>query len=130
MKRLLSLLPILLLASGCTLIRESESASKEKMLAAAGFQMIPAKTPQQQASLAAMTPYKIQLRNKGGVSYYVYANPKQSAIYMGGTAQYAAYKKMAEQQNIATDDLMIATEEQAESEDWWDDWGPAWSPVL
>lgn len=110
-------------------MRQGEAPSKEKLLVSAGFQAIPAKTAKQQASLASMTPYKIQMRNKGGASYYVYPDPKQNCLYMGGPTQYAAYKKMATAQNIATDDLMIASEDEAESGGWWDYWGPAWQPV-
>ena len=63
-------LAIAVLSGGCAMLRESEASSKEKMLVAAGFQIRPADTPQKQAALSALTPYKIQMRRKANAVYY------------------------------------------------------------
>ena len=114
---------VTILLPACTLFRESESSSKEKLLAAAGFQIRPADTAAKQASLAKMTPYKTQMHTKGGVVCYVYADPKQGVLYVGGPAQYAAYQKLAEQQSIAEENEMAASEYEMSAADW-GMWGP------
>ena len=98
------------------MLRESEASSKEKMLVAAGFQIRPADTPQKQAALSALTPYKIQMRRKANAVYYSYADPKQNRLYIGGPKEYAAYQKLSLQQEIAEEQEMASMD--------WDMWGP------
>lgn len=118
------LIPVLLAFSGCTLLRESESSSKEKLLVASGFQARPAATASQQASLAAMKPYKIQMRAKSGAVYYTYADPKANTLYIGGAKEYTAYKKLAVQQDTLDQEEMLATEANMSPFDWgmWSPW--------
>ena len=48
---------------------------KEDMLAAAGFSIVPANTPQRQTALAAMPPHKFVHQIRGGRMLYAYADP-------------------------------------------------------
>ncbi len=122
----LKLLALLLLASslvGCTAIREADAKSKEKLLMAAGFQARPATTEQQQAALAALTPYRIETRTKNGALYYVYADPRGQSVLVGGPAEYASYLRMAQQQSVV-DQEQFAMASQEMKMDEWSNWGP------
>ena len=119
---LLAVLGISLL-SGCALLKESESHEKEKLLIASGFQARPATTVQQQASLAAMPPYRIRSKNVNGTFRYFYAAPDQKTVYIGGPQQYSAYQKLAAQQNIAEENEASSAAEQM-SMDEMSYWGP------
>jgi hypothetical protein len=111
------LLAMAVWSGGCALLRESEASSKEKMLVAAGFQIRPADTPQKQAALSALTPYRIQMRTKANAVHYSYADPKQNRLYIGGPKEYAAYQKLSLQQEIAEEQEMASMD--------WDMWGPS-----
>lgn len=123
MKHLLPALLLLAGLSGCALLKESESHQKEKLLVASGFQARPATTAQQQASLAAMPPYRIRSKNVNGTLRYFYAAPDQNTVYVGGPQQYSAYQKLAAQQQIAEEKAMGSAAEQMSMEET-NYWGP------
>ncbi len=69
-------------ASACNPVQ-----SKEDMLAASGFTLVPANTPQRQASLSSLPPHKFvhQLRNNAVV--FIYADPTIcDCLYVGNQA--------------------------------------------
>lgn len=66
--------------------------SKENMLAAAGFNMRQATTPQQLAALQKYPPNQIFALSKGGQPRYFYADPKGcQCLYYGNEANFQAY---------------------------------------
>ncbi len=119
MRYLLSLSLVVLMA-GCAAMRESEAAHKEKLLIAAGFQQRVASTPQKQKLLASMEPYKMQARTKNGATYYVYPDPDQNSVFVGNSAQYQAYRKMAYAQQRKEQEQITATQMSAME---WGYWG-------
>jgi len=114
-------------AGGCQTIRNSKAASEEKMLAAAGFQMKQAQTPEQLADLKNMPQRKLIPHTKDGQVMYVYADAELSqCVYVGTENNYQRYQNMVFQQQLADEQSM----NNADYLDWevWGPWGPwgAW----
>ena len=105
--------------AGCA----AQVQQKEDLLAAAGFTLVPANTPERQAKLAAMPPHKFvhQVRNNAVV--FTYADPTIcDCLYVGNQAAYDRYRQEVFAKNIAN-------EQQATAEDYqmdWGGWGPGW----
>ena len=98
---LLSALAVLLLA-GCAAIKSQDAQSTEQMLAAAGFVMIPAETPEEIANLNTLTPLKVEFSVKDNKPLYWYADPYNcKCVYTGDQAAYDSYQKIRVAQNIA-----------------------------
>jgi len=96
--------------------------NKENMLAAAGFTLLPASTPQRQASLASLPPHKFVHRTRNGKVVYIYADPTIcDCLYVGDQAAYGRYRQNVFQKNLADERLMTA--EMNENFDW-GVWGP------
>lgn len=106
-------------ASACAM----QVQNKEDMLAAAGFTLVPANTPQRQASLSQLPPHKFahQVRNNRVV--FVYADPTIcDCLYVGDQAAYDRYRANVFQKNIANEQEMTAQMYQMD----WGPWGPGW----
>lgn len=98
---------------------------KEDMLAAAGFTIRPANTPERQASLRALPPNRLVRETKGDRVLYLYADPLVCAcLYVGDQKAYSAYRLEAFQRRIA-DEQQLTAEMYNEQ---WDigPWGPGW----
>jgi hypothetical protein len=96
---------------GCAAIDKSEAKSEDKMLVAAGFQMLPADNPKRVATLKSMPPLKLQYHvNKDGKPLYWYADPYNcNCIYTGDGAAYQKFEEMSEQREIAELNAEAAT---------------------
>jgi hypothetical protein len=117
----------LLAAGGCAAIQETNAMEEERMLAAAGFQMKLANTPERMKKAEGLAQRKF---TKGpyrdGTVRYVYADAKYcKCIYAGSEQAYSRYWKMAMQSAIATDeaDAAMAQELYGDSSAW-GPWGP------
>jgi len=123
--------PLLLLAA-CASEREI-AQEMEQMLAAAGFRMQPADTPQRQTELAALPPrqllaQRLQAGGKDAVGY-VYGDPDFChCVYLGDAKAFQAYQQLAFQQRLAQERLQAAAMEESASFNW-GAWGPGfWGP--
>jgi hypothetical protein len=97
----------------------------EDSLAAAGFIVKPANTPERQQMLNRLPPHTFVQRVNGDVVHYVYADPLVcGCLYVGTQQAYNAYKLHQQQQNLADEQAMTA---QSYSDPAWA-WG-AWGPV-
>ncbi|WP_239991964.1 hypothetical protein [Rhodopila globiformis] len=116
------LLAILALA-GCA-TPQQRAAEKDDNLAAAGFVIRPANTPQRQAMLRSLPPNRIVQRAHGNTVSFVYADPLVcNCLYIGTQQAYDAYRRYMQQKQLAD-------EQQVTAETWSDagwDWGP-WGP--
>jgi hypothetical protein len=103
----------------------ASTKSTENMLSAAGFKMVPATTPQQQAHLQTLPADKITSVVRNGTTYYVYPDPKRQQLYIGREAQYQQYQKLRLENQMAEEQLQAA-----EMGPGWDAWGPwgMWGP--
>jgi hypothetical protein len=104
--------------------QEVKPNSVERLLAAAGFEAIPANTPQRQTELTTLKPNKLVAQAMGDGFTYIYADPKRCAcLYMGDADDYAAYQKLAAKQRIADENANAAAD--ASFAAWnWQTWGP------
>jgi hypothetical protein len=101
---------------------------REDLLAAAGFIVRPANTPERQAMLHRLPPHQFVQRVNGDVVHYVYADPLVcGCLYVGTQQAYNQYKANQLQQNLADEQQMTAQTYSDAS--WnWGAWGP-WTPV-
>ena len=118
------LLPGLVLA-GCASTQQI-ILDKENMLSAAGFKVKFAQTPAQRTNLQTLPPNQLVARSKGGVVYYLYADPTIcECIYFGNQQAYHQYQKMRFEQNLASEQAMAAQMNEDAAMNW-DAWGPVW----
>jgi hypothetical protein len=103
---------------------EQRAADKDNALAAAGFVIRPANTPERQAMLKHLPPKRIVQQAHGDTVSFVYADPLAcNCLYIGTQQAYDAYQRYVQQKQLAD-------EQQAAAEMWSDpawDWGP-WGP--
>lgn len=113
--------------AGCQTIRDSNARSKEEMLAAAGFQMKQALTPEQLANVQSMPQRKLVPHTKDGRVLYVYADAEAcQCVYVGTEKNYQDYQKMVYQTELA-DEQETTAELNNETMFNWGAWGP-WGP--
>jgi hypothetical protein len=84
----------------------------ESMLAAAGFAMEPATTPELTAQLQSLPPHRLLMqapKDKDGHPIYVYADPDQChCLYVGNPANYQAFEQFVVQRRIADEQMSAA----------------------
>ena len=109
----------LLALSGCATLHAHEAATTERLLAAAGFQMRPAESPERVRDLAAMPPLKVVSRSQDGNVVYTFADPENChCLYVGGPKEYSAYERLVVEKEIARETSAASMN--------WEVWGPWW----
>ena len=104
---------------------QQRAEDRENLLAAAGFTVRPANTPERVTSLRTLPANKVVQRIRGGAVRYVYADPLVCAcLYVGDQAAYGRYRQEVFQRGLANEQSMTAQMNQMD----WDDgpWGPGW----
>jgi hypothetical protein len=104
---------------------------REDMLAAAGFSLRPADTPDRIASLKGLPPHKFVSSVRSGVVTYVYADPTIcGCLYVGDQAAYGRYQKMVFDKKIADEQQAAAQLNDNAALNWnvgpWGAWPPYW----
>ena len=100
---------MVLVLAGCATIRESETTDTEQVLAAAGFYMKLADTPEKLARLRTLTPRQLVPHERDGKVYFVYADPDVCKCLFAGTQQnYQEYQRLGLQKRLADEQLMAA----------------------
>jgi hypothetical protein len=123
------ILPLLALGlgmTGCAAIRARQAAETEQVLAAAGFRMKPADTPEKLAHLQTLTPRKVVRYTRDDQPQYVYADPDTcKCIYVGDEKGYQKYQELSLQKQIADEQLAAAQANRDASMNWglWGPWG-------
>lgn len=101
--------------------------SKEDTLAAAGFILLPANTPQRLAELHKLPPNKFVTKIKGQTVQYAYADPVVcNCLYVGTQKAYGAYRQDVLARKIADEQELTASLYQGGWDwgDWdWEPWG-------
>jgi hypothetical protein len=105
---------------------------REDHLAAAGFVVRTADTPQRQAMLNRLPPHKFVQQVHGQSVSFVYADPLVcDCLYVGSQQAYDKYRQYMQQKQIA--DEQEATAEMYSDSNWdwngWGPWGPDYGPV-
>ncbi|HVJ51794.1 MAG TPA: hypothetical protein VM689_04995 [Aliidongia sp.] len=100
--------------------------NKEDLLAAAGFSVLPATTPERQQQMASLPPNHFLSRTQGGKLVYLYADPLVcNCLYVGDQGAYGRYRQEVFQRRIADEQRLTA--ESYENAQWdWGAWGPGW----
>jgi hypothetical protein len=115
----LAFLAVCVVVSACA----AQVQNKEDMLAAAGFTLVPANTPQRQASLTSLPPHKFSHQVRNNVVIYTYADPTIcDCLYVGNQAAYDRYRQEVFAKNIANEQQMTAQINEMN----WGPWGPGW----
>ncbi len=102
---------------------------KEDNLAAAGFIVRPANTPERQAMLNRLPPHHFVQRMHGDTVHYVYADPLVcDCLYVGTQQVYNQYRLHVQQQKLADEQEMTAQMYSDGAWDWggWGPWGPGY----
>jgi hypothetical protein len=129
--RLAGWIPTLAIAAAlyaCAALREREIQTIEEMLAAAGFTMKPADTPEKMANLRSLPPHELIVQHRDGQTYYVYADPDVCrCVWLGDQQQYASFQQLRLQKQIA-DEQLLAAQIYRDAALRWDFWGrwPWW----
>jgi hypothetical protein len=99
---------ILLALAGCA----GDVQGTEHMLAASGFAMEPANTPQTQNELALLPPHQLVLRSTGApgeAQTYAYADPDIChCLWVGNAQNYQYFEHLLVQQQIANQNMEAA----------------------
>jgi hypothetical protein len=113
--------------TGCE-TQQQRVTEHEDNLAAAGFIIRPANTPERQAMLTRLPAHKFVMRQQGDTIHYVYADPLVcGCLYVGTQQAYNQYKANQLQQHLADEQAMSA--QQYSDAAWnWNSWGP-WGPL-
>jgi len=118
MNRYLPLAAIVLSLAGCATLQAQDTRATERMLTAAGFQVMAADTPEKLAHLQTLTPGKIVRREQNGAPSYVYADGNVcKCLYAGTEQQYQEYRKLAREQTMS-DEATLVTEEASDPRSW------------
>jgi len=113
-----------IVAGGCV---TQEIKQTEPLLAASGFKIKFAETPEQISNLQSMTPHTLVPHDKDGETLWVYADPKVcKCVYVGNEKAYQEYEKLAFKQRLANQQQMTAAMNEDAAMNWglWGGWGP------
>ncbi|HTV52235.1 MAG TPA: hypothetical protein VME21_13695 [Steroidobacteraceae bacterium] len=119
--------------AGCESM-QGRVSDKEDLLAAAGFDVKPATTPERLAELRSLPANKFVSRAKGDHVEYLYADPLVcNCLYVGDQSAFNAYKREVFQRKLA-DEQQLTAELYQEPPGFWYGWswgpwgwpGPAW----
>jgi hypothetical protein len=112
----LSLTAMILVLGACAAIQGEQAASTEDMLAAAGFKIVAADTPQEMNMLNSLTPNKVQFSVRDNKPLYWYADPYNcKCVWTGDQAAYDRYERMVYESNLVDEEQEAAMmAEQAE----------------
>jgi predicted MarR family transcription regulator len=110
----------------CAAIKAQNAEDKEQLLAAAGFKMQLADTPEKLAHLKTLTQQKIVTHEKDGKNYYVYADATTcQCLYIGQDSNYQNFQQLQLQKNIAQEQQMSAEMNENAAMNW-GMWGPGY----
>lgn len=115
-----------ILLAGCATERQIVQG-KEDMLAAAGFTIRPADTPERQAQLKTLTPHRFIYQQRNGTNVYIYSDPTIcDCLYIGTEQAYQKYRQLAIQKQIADEQVQAAQmNSMANMNNFsWGAWGP------
>ena len=112
--------------AGCASMRDRDAIQTERVLAASGFRIKLADTPEKLAHLEALPQRKLTPHPKDGGVWYVYADAVAcKCLYAGSEEAYQRYQEMSLQREISREQVQTAEMDEQTSMDW-GVWGPRW----
>ena len=121
------LLGLIIAFGACAAMRNQEAMGVERTLAAAGFQVKFADTPEKMNHLNTMEQRTLFPTQRDGKLYYMYADATTcKCLYVGTEKAYQRYQKLAIQQQIAQNQSNAAAMYRMSAMNWgmWGPWGP------
>ena len=121
------LIGLIITFGACAAMKNQEAMGVERTLAAAGFQMKFADTPEKMDHLRTMEQRTVFPTQKDGKLYYMYADATScKCLYVGTEKAYQRYQKLAIEQQIAQNQRNAAEMYQMSAMNWgmWGPWGP------
>jgi hypothetical protein len=113
--RILIVAAVIALA-GCASYAERYAQSNEQGLAAAGFEVRLADTPEKLAALEALTQRKILVYERPDRLYFVWPDARFcKCFYVGNEAQYQEYARLGFEQKLERERITAAEEREAAS---------------
>jgi len=112
---------------GCQTV-EQRVARQADNLAAAGFLVRPANTPERKAMLGRLPPHTFVTEVNGDDVHYVLADPLVcGCLYVGTQQAYSQYRRDQQQRHLADEQALTA--QMYHDTAWnWGEWGP-WGPT-
>lgn len=111
---------IALALAGCATVEKDTAMDTERLLAASGFQMRLADTPQKLDKIKTMTQKKLIRHQRNGTSDYIYADATGcKCLYAGTEKAFNKFKNLAAERLSA--DAANARDEDVKID--WDVWG-------
>ncbi len=102
-------------------------SQREDQLAAAGFVVRAANTPEREAMLQRLPPHRFLMRAHGDIVHYVYADPLVcDCLYVGSQQAYNQFKRDRQEQRLA-DEQQLTAQTYSDAAWNWGPWGP-WAP--
>jgi hypothetical protein len=127
MKTLSALAAVLmLLVAGCA--SKPTTAHTESVLAAVGFQVVPATTPEQLQQVQTLPPNTVTKVNRSGKTFYIFPDSSQKQLFIGTPQQYQDFlTRLDIERNAAADNAAAQEslrEARTDSSGTWDNaWG-------
>lgn len=114
------------LLAACTYFKRQDAEQVEDQLAAAGFKMKLADTPEKIAKLKSLPVRELVPRPMNGETVYLYADPDFcQCLFAGRQDEYDRYQRLALKQQIAQEHVDAAEMNEDAAMDW-GLWGPFW----
>lgn len=119
-------LAVMLTGGGCAYFGRQGAQDTENLLAAAGFTMKSADTPEKLAHLKQMPVRTIVSRSRSDQLVFTYADPDYcKCLWVGNAKQYNTYQRLVQERQVAQMRLMAAEDAEMASMNW-GMWGPWW----
>ena len=119
---------------GCASIANENAMDIEQRLAAAGFQMKLADTPEKLAHLKTMADRRLVPSTLDGQTVFVYADAEScKCVYVGSQKDYQEYERLSIAQNVANEQRATAADidmAQTNAEMNWNLWGAWPRPII
>ncbi len=105
---------------------QERAQEKDDLLAAAGFTIVPANTPERRTQLQTLPPNRIVQQTHGDRVVFLYADPYAcGCLYIGDQKAWDTYRRQQFQADLAREQTMTAQMNQNAA--WnWSPWGPGW----
>jgi hypothetical protein len=114
--------------AGCAHTGTLSNTDQERVLAAAGFQVKFADTPEKLEHLKTLPQKKIFVKAKDGKDHYVYADASScKCIYVGDEKAYQRAQQLAARRELDKEDIEASEMYRDSAEMNWGLWGP-WRP--
>ncbi len=112
---------ITIVSVACMKSPNQRAIDTERLLAASGFKMRLADTPEKLTHIEALTQRQILVHQSKGELLYVYVDAEYcQCVYAGSAEAYRRYKTLAREEKLSVEDRREADEDTAREMDWGD----------